>query len=342
MMMGPNGPLPGTISFFDAMEKLGLRLEPATIPLPAVVVDSVNRTPSANPANTAEVLHIAPGPTEFEAADLKPTDPDYKGVNFRLQPGGRLDIKGATLKLLIQQSWDVSDDMIAGMPKWMETDRYDIIAKAPATGPDVDFDELIAMLKQMIVERFRLEVHMENREATAYTLTAPKPKMKKADPNSRTKYKEGPGAEGKDPRDKNPILSRLVTVQNMTMAQFAEKLQSIAPGYIHSPVLNATGLEGGYDFTMSFSAVGLVRAPGGGGAGRGGPETGPGPGAGAGAGGTAPGTATADTSPSASDPNGAVTLFDAMERQLGLKLQAQKRAVPFLVIDRAERKPTEN
>ena len=56
------------------------------------------------------------------------------------------------------------------------------------------------------------------------------------------------------------MLSRLVTCQNMTMAEFAEKLKNIASGYIHSPVVDATGLEGGYDFTLSFSAVGLTRA----------------------------------------------------------------------------------
>ena len=184
------------------------------------------------------------------------------------------------------------------------------------------------MLRALLVERFKLAVHTEERPATAYTLTAIKPKMKKADPNSRTKYKEGPAAEGKDPRDKNPILSRLVTVQNMTMAQFAEKLKTIAPGYIHSPVLDATGLEGGYDFTLSFSAVGLTQAGVGGSAGRGGAQPGP--------------PTPADAPAAASDPNGAVTLFEAIDKQLGLKLQAQKRPVSILVIDHVEQKPIEN
>jgi uncharacterized protein (TIGR03435 family) len=44
----------------------------------------------------------------------------------------------------------------------------------------------------------------------------------------------------------------------------------------------------------------------------------------------------------ASDPTGAVTLFEAIEKQLGLKLEAQKRPVSVLVIDHAEQKPTEN
>jgi uncharacterized protein (TIGR03435 family) len=162
------------------------------------------------------------------------------------------------------------------------------------------------------------------RPVTAYTLVSVKPKMKKADPASHTKYKEGAGSDGKDPRDKNPILGRLVTCQNMTMAQFAEKLKGIAPGYIHTPVLDSTGLEGGYDFTLSFSPAGAANA-GGRGGGRGGPEGAPPPAAGEVA--------------SASDPNGAVTLFEAIEKQLGLKLSAQKRPVPVLVIDHAEQTP---
>lgn len=324
-MLGPDGPLPGAISLFDAIDKdLGLKLDPITSPLPVIVVDSVDEKPTANPSNIAESLRLPPRPTEFEVAEIKPTDPDSRGLMIRIQPGGRVNVTGATLKFLIQQAWQVTDDMIEGAPKWMETDRYDIVAKAGGPGPDIDIDELWTMLRALIVERFKLVTHMEERPMSAYTLTALKPKMKKSDPSTRTRYKEGPGADGKDPRDKNPILSRLVTCQNMTMAEFAAKLQDIASGYIHSPVLDATGLEGGYDFTLSFSAVGLTRGFGGGG--RGGPESAPG----------------ALDAPAPSDPNGAITLFDAVEKQLGLKLQEQKRPVQVLVIDRADQKPLEN
>jgi uncharacterized protein (TIGR03435 family) len=92
-------------------------------------------------------------------------------------------------------------------------------------------------------------------------------------------------------------------------------------GYIRFPALDATGLGGGYDFTLSFSPAGAVQMAGRGG--RGGGETG-------------------DSPAAASDPNGAITVFEAIEKQLGLKLEAQKRPVEVLVIDRAEQKPTEN
>ena len=184
------------------------------------------------------------------------------------------------------------------------------------------------MLQALLKDRFKLATHSEERLVDAYNLVAVKPKLKKADPTSRTRFKEGPAADGKDPRDKNPMLSRLVTCQNMTMAQFAEKLQSIAPGYIHTPVLDATGLEGSWDFTLSFSPAGMdqfITSQGAGGRG----------------GGEAPRQPIGATA-EASDPSGAITLFEAIEKQLGLKLEKQKRPASVLVIDHVEQKPTDN
>ncbi|MCU1329699.1 MAG: hypothetical protein JWN34_5069 [Bryobacterales bacterium] len=283
------------ITLFDAMEKIGLKLEPVDVPLPVIFIESVNQKPTPNQPNIAEALHITPPPTEFEVAQIKLTAPDFRGMRLQAQPGGRINIAGTPLKFLIQQAWDLSDDMIVGTPKWMETERFDIVAKADMPG-QVDIDDLWPMLRALLKDRFKLETHMETRQVTAYTLVSVKPKMKKADPASHTKYKEGAGADGKDPRDKNPILGRLVTVQNMTMAQFAEKLKGIAPGYIKTPVLDATGLPGGYDFTLSFSPAGAGQAPPGGGGRGGGAPDGPQPPA-------------AGEASSAADPNGAVTLF---------------------------------
>ena len=198
----PAGPMPGSISLFDAIEKLGLKLDPVDVPMPVIVVDSVNQKPTANSPDAAEKLHVPPPPTEFEVADLKPTPPDFHQGMIRIQPGGRVNIAGIPLKFLVEQAWNLTDDMVDGMPKWMETDRYDLVAKAPVA--DVDLDEIWTMVRALIVERFKLTSHTEDRLVTAYTLVAVKPKMKKADPTSRTKYKEGPAADGKDPGTRIP------------------------------------------------------------------------------------------------------------------------------------------
>jgi len=174
------------------------------------------------------------------------------------------------------------------------------------------------------VERFKMDAHMENRSVNAYTLIATKqPKLKKADPTTRTKWQEGALPDSKGGKNANPSLGRLVTCQNVTMAQFAELLPGIAPGYLHTEVLDATGLEGGWDFTFSFSPAGVLQLN------RGGANS-------------DAGTPAAGGTTEASEPSGALTLFDAMTKQLGLKLEAQKRPIPVLVIDHIERKPIEN
>jgi uncharacterized protein (TIGR03435 family) len=105
----------------------------------------------------------------------------------------------------------------------------------------------------------------------------------------------------------------------MSMAQFTEDLPRIAGGYIHNPVVDATALVGSWDFTLNFSPVGLVANPGGGDP-----------------------AAAAGGAPTASSPTGALSLFDALTKQLGVKLELSKRPLPVLVIDHVEEKPSDN
>jgi uncharacterized protein (TIGR03435 family) len=98
------------------------------------------------------------------------------------------------------------------------------------------------------------------------------------------------------------------------MAQFADLLPQQVNGYVHSAVLDKTGLTDAYDFTLSFSGIGILQdslkgagQPGGG-----------------------------------TDPNGAISFPEAVSKQLGLKLELEKRPAPVLVIDHVEQKPIEN
>ena len=123
------------------------------------------------------------------------------------------------------------------------------------------------MLKALIIDRFKLTTHYEDRPGDTYTLVAAKPKMKKADPANRTGFKEGPGPDGKDPRKDTAALGRLVTCTNMSMAQLADALPQIASGYFQNAsttVIDATGVEGSFDFTLSFSGAGILKNNGGG------------------------------------------------------------------------------
>ena len=311
------------ISIFDAVDKqLGLKLAAAKAPMQVIVVESVNQKPTDNPPGIVTALPPPP-PAEFEVAVIKPSRPDATNVMGRLEHG-RLDVENLPLKQLILIAWDLSftaDELLVGAPKFLNSARFDITAKAPPPEPgtEVAFDDLQMMLRSLLAERFNLKTHMEERPVEGYVLSAVKPKLQKADPSNRTGCKEGPGPDGKDPRIANPVLSRLISCQNMTMAQFVDLLPNLANGYAHVTVLDSTGLTDAYDFTLSFSAVQLLK--GGGTPGQAAPATG------------------GDT---ASDPNGALSLPDAVSRQLGLKLELKKRPMQVLVIDHIDEKPTEN
>ena len=335
------------IPLFDALEKqLGLKLVATTAPMQTVVVDSVNRKPTEN---SAEAMKNFPAqPTEFEVASLKPSAPNARPGQPDIK-NGRLYLPGISLQSLVMIAWDINGpEFLIGAPKWLNDDKYEILAKAPegvAIGDltpnrnavPVNIDALRPMLRALIVERFQMAVHNEERPMNGYTLVVNKPKLKKADPASRTKWQDGNAEDTKGDKNAKPSLGRLVICQNVTMAQFAEMLPNIAPGYLRTNVVDATGLEGGYDFTFSFSPMGALQS-----AQTAKPPAGSAAAGGAAAPGGAGGAPAAEATLSASDPVEALSLFDALNKQLGLKLETVKRPVQVLVIDKIERKPTEN
>jgi uncharacterized protein (TIGR03435 family) len=313
----------------DAIDKqLGLKLEEQKIPTPVIVVDRVEK-PTANAANLATKMPTPP-PAEFEVAEVKPSAPITAANVATLGqagffPGGRVNLPRFPLTTGILWGWNlVSTDDIVNPPKWISSTQFDIIAKAPAelspTSGNAPLQELGPMIKALLIDRFKLTAHFEDRQVNAYTLISVKPKLKKADPSGRTGCRadnsgfvllSGP----------NGVPSRETKCQNITMAQFADQLQILASNYVHYPVVDGTGLEGAWDFTISFSPIAAAQLAGlrvanpfGGG-----PD-----------------------GPAASDPVGGTSLFDAVEKQLGLKLEMQKRSYPGLVIDHIEEKPTDN
>jgi uncharacterized protein (TIGR03435 family) len=318
------------ITIFDALDKqLGLKLEPGKVPMPVIVVDSVNQKPTANLPEVTTALPASP-PPEFEVASIRPSQPGTQiGPPGGLLPGGRYEARALPMFILIREAWDITtapNEEIPGTPKWLTlySPLFDIVAKVPSSvvtnGTALYRDDLQAMIRALLVDRFKMKVHYEDRPMDAYTLVAAKPKLKKADPSTRTGCKMERSLAPREPGEGPPPL--VANCQNVTMAQFAERLQTIAPSYLRYPVLNASGIEGAWDFTLTFSAVDPNRLAGGGGRKGPAPAAGPAPGPG--------------------DPVGGVSLFDAIEKQLGLKLEVQKRPEPVFVIDHIEEKPTEN
>jgi uncharacterized protein (TIGR03435 family) len=312
----PRGPLMGGrggVSLFDALAgQLGIRLEARTIQLPVLVVDSVNRTPRVGPAGVR-----AAGPVEFEVASVRqnisdepPTPPPAR----QYHPGGRLTWRAVPLRDLVRLAWDLDPDphaAINGAPAWMD-ERFDIVAKAPAgtmaSATQIFSDDLQKMLRALLVERFKMKAHYEDRQAAVYALVANKPKLKPADPSNRAGCRMAPPEPPREPGEGPP--PHVAICRNVTMEQFANRLQDLAKSYIRYPVIDATGLQGAWDFTLTFQP--------------------------------APPAADDKKGPPKEETGARISIFSAIEKELGLKLQVQKRAVSVFVIDHIEQKPTEN
>jgi uncharacterized protein (TIGR03435 family) len=316
MLGGDN---PDRIAFSDALEKqLGLKLSEISVPTPVVVIDSVERKPVPNPPGTAEALPPLPkAPTAFDAASIRPSEPGKFGGMTNMR-GNRFTSENNSLRGLIAQAFRtgnllVNDDAIAGLPPFTDSARYDVTATTSVA--DVSPADMAPMIRSMLEERFNLKWHKEERSVNAYTLVAVKPKMKKADPASRTHCVRGNGPAG------SPQGTQTMTCQNITMDDFANYLMAAAQN-MNWPVKNSTGLEGDWDFALTYGR-------------------GPAP---VMAGASAPGGGDAKTSPvaEASDPSGSLTIFEAVEKQLGLKLEMEKRPEQVVVVDHVEEKPTEN
>ena len=126
---GPDG-----ISIFDAVDKqLGLKLELKDVPMPSLVVDHVNRNPTENPAGAATALAVPAA--RFEAASIKLANPDQPPFTGLLYTGGSQMRAGGTLRALIalalQVSPNVADDMVVGLPKSADSQRWEITSQGP-------------------------------------------------------------------------------------------------------------------------------------------------------------------------------------------------------------------
>jgi uncharacterized protein (TIGR03435 family) len=316
------------ISVFDAAEKqLGLKLEVQNVPMESLVIDRVNRRPTENPAGIATALPVAAA--RFEAAIVKPANPNDRPFTGLLYTGGSQMRAGGTLHQLIalslQISPNVASDMVMGLPKSADSQRWDITAKVPTTGegaPNVVHGQPqppplsigLEMLRGLLVDQFELKTHTEDREVTVYALTVAggKPKLTRADPAARAGCKPDPSA----PKPATNI-NFMVNCKNTTMGELATNLEQMAGAYIDHPVVDLTGLEGEWDFLIGWTPRQILQ-----------PQRPPA---------AAP---TDGSAPVASDPGG-ISVFEAVEKELGLKLVKQKRTIPVIVVDHVSEKPVE-
>jgi uncharacterized protein (TIGR03435 family) len=215
----------------------------------------------------------------FEVASIKPNTSEGGSSSSKLTPG-ELFIENVSLQKCIALAYGISEDRGGAIvaPDWVRETRYDIVAKIP---PGAHPEQARIMFQNLLAERFKLKVHWEDRETQIYALLPAKngPKLQVSGSNEKTGVRESPG--------------RLSGI-GVPVSALADHLSG-AKYQLGRQVIDRTGLQGNYDFTLDWSA----------------------------------------------DPDG-VSLFTAVQEQLGLKLEAEKGSVKVLVVDSMEKAPTEN
>jgi uncharacterized protein (TIGR03435 family) len=196
---------------------------------------------------------VPPKP-EFEVASVKPIDPNTREpTGMFTYPGGRLTITRYTLRNLIHDAYGVSDFQVAGGPKWLDEDRYDIVGKPPASSESSKFSpptiktpptkEMLLMLQALLADRFQLKLHRETKDGPAYAIriAAKGPKLTPTKNPDAFQYVGGGVAD-------DPQLPLFMSAENASMELLALRLSD----RFGRPVLDQTGLKGDFDFKFEY------------------------------------------------------------------------------------------
>ena len=262
------------------------------------------------------LLTISQSGPAFEVASVKPNGSGDLRVTIQTSPGGRFTATNAPLRSLIRIAYQLQDFQLAGGPKWLDEERFDIVAKGD--GNPVP-DRIRLMLRALLAERFKLTLRSETRDLPFYALVMarndgrPGPQLRRSDTDCAQTVSLLDGLAPPGPPDPNMPCgfvgpgpgggTRFRGVSAQAIGKFLS-----AP--VHRPVLDRTGLVGYFDADLELTA-----------------ELGPPP--------PPPGA------PDRFDRASAPSIFTALQERLGLKLDAQRGPVAVFVIDRAE-KPVEN
>lgn len=183
----------------------------------------------------------------FDAASVKVGDPnDLRGPTFQFNPGGGLSITNGTLRDIIETAYSVRDFQISGGPGWLNSERYDIIARSaptptqPESGdPANGVLETRIKLRTLLAQRFQLQVHRETRDLPIYALVIAKSGSKVIEGNAPS-----PGGSAAGIRAGCGEITGTLT----SMANLAVYLER----QLRRPVADRTGLSGSYNFQIDW------------------------------------------------------------------------------------------
>jgi len=280
-------------------------------------------------ALTVAVLPQQPSPSPaFEVVSVKPNQSGDSGGQFRIEPGGRVTWRNVTLSAMVNGAYQRfqrdSCCEIVGGPDWFNEARFDVVAQAQGGLPRPDADgfpsQLLAMIRAVLADRFRLVTHWEPRERPIYNLVLDRPDRRlgpKLVPAAVDCAKVAEATLGGTPLPPRPGRGLECNFSRTTEAE-AGSLQGnavtitalarfLAVEGLGREVVDRTGLSGTFDVDMLY----LPEFP---------------------VGGVPPDRL-------AFDPRfqGRPGLTTALREQLGLKVEATRGPVDVLVIDSVER-----
>jgi len=264
----------------------------------------------------AEVLIVAAGVAaafvaieargeSFEVATIRQNTSGSQLAGLQRQPGGRLTVTNMSVRTLITFAYLINGYQIAGGPGWLDSDRFDIIAKIDGE-PGIIMpgslmpDRTQLAMRTLLADRFKLKLHKEQRPMDVFALVVSKPGAPGLKPStSDCDALAEQARQGKATPPHGTTCSILgspgrISFDGFGMAQVANMLNTQAGRM----VVDRTNLAGKWQFVLTFAPEG------------------------------------------ATDSN-APSFFTALHEQIGLKLEPAKLPVEVTVIDAAEH-PTED
>jgi bla regulator protein blaR1 len=263
-------------------------------------------------------------PRTFEVASIKPNNSGDWRKGMGPAPGGRFTATNVTFRELVPFAYGLSQATanirIIGGPSWIDSDRFDVDAKGEGMPTP---QEMSAMLRTLLAERFKLAAHTDTRELPIYALVMAKggggfgPKLQRSNVSEAACAARRAAIRRNEPVP--PVLPGAVPVCGtgrsrpgsvMAVGYGLGWLTDTLGPFVGRVVLDRTGIAGLVDLNLEWTPDPIPQAQ---------PD---------------------DPNPVRIDPNGP-SIFSALQEQLGLKLESTKGPVDVLVVDHVE-KPTED
>jgi bla regulator protein blaR1 len=173
-------------------------------------------------------------PLSFEVASIRPNKSGEQAMGMFPTPG-LLRVRNYTPRFLIEAAYGMKRYQVSGGPSWIDSQRYDIVAKA---ADKATFDQMLRMLRTLLAERFQLKFHRETKTMPVYSLVAAKggPKLL-------------PQKDGDSKSFRFHVTPSELTGHKVPMNVFVDCLS----GQLDRPLVDRTGLKGNYDFSLRYT-----------------------------------------------------------------------------------------